>query len=270
MRASNRPYACANNPCVLSRALVYWHVPYQHWQRRCARRRRRDDQVASRDDGVLAAARVVLELLVAPARATDVVSPLGRVDRRAVGPVELVRPRERPARERGVGARVGACARPRLRIGRRVPERAVPPSRTGVGEGPGARRGPGGCAPRARARRSAGARSRTRSRPRRRPVRRRSDARVRSGAGASARWRRAAERCATPVALAAAGRAGRRSGAGSHRAEGHQGRRHDVRQAGDRGSHERAAIRPGPVAAAQRRVGESSRLEGPACHGHDP
>src|SRR5579883_2980589 len=87
MRASNRPYACANNPCVLSRALVYWHVPYQHWQRRCARRRRRDDQVASRDDGVLAAARVVLELLVAPARATDVVSPLGRVDRRAVGPV---------------------------------------------------------------------------------------------------------------------------------------------------------------------------------------
>src|SRR5215213_5404079 len=29
MRASKRPYACSNLPCVFSRAEVYWHTPYQ-------------------------------------------------------------------------------------------------------------------------------------------------------------------------------------------------------------------------------------------------
>src|SRR5215207_1666742 len=29
MRASKRPYACSNLPCVLRRAEVYWHSPYQ-------------------------------------------------------------------------------------------------------------------------------------------------------------------------------------------------------------------------------------------------
>ena len=31
IRASKRPYACANSPLVLSRVDVYPHRPYQHW-----------------------------------------------------------------------------------------------------------------------------------------------------------------------------------------------------------------------------------------------
>src|SRR6185312_3050290 len=52
--------------------------------------RGRDDEVAALDDGVLGARRVVLELVVPPAAAAGVVAPLARIDRGAIGPVELV------------------------------------------------------------------------------------------------------------------------------------------------------------------------------------
>ena len=59
--------------------------------------RRGDDERSVGDDRVRRAARVVLELVVAPAAAAGVEAPLARVGARAVGPVELVGPRERPA-----------------------------------------------------------------------------------------------------------------------------------------------------------------------------
>ena len=96
-------------------------------------------RLPSFDDRVLRPVGVVLELVVPPAGAADVVLPLRRVDRGAVGAVELVGPRERPAgegvgggvgRTRGPSLSIGARARVRRRAGRRV---ARPGRRVGVG-----------------------------------------------------------------------------------------------------------------------------------------
>jgi len=94
MRASKRPYACANSPLVLSRVDVYRQLPYQH---------------VYADDGGSARAvitrwpwpsratfsgRVVVELplLVAKAVSAGVHYPLRAVEGRARRSVELVLP----------------------------------------------------------------------------------------------------------------------------------------------------------------------------------
>jgi len=89
--------------------------------------RRRDHEQATLLDRVLGAVRVVLALLVAPAAAAHVVRPLRGVDGRAVGAVELVGPRQRPARDRAVLAGVDDAAVPAdgAVVAARVRRRAV-------------------------------------------------------------------------------------------------------------------------------------------------